>query len=99
MKRRTPMKTQLAAKIIGENLATWRRLRNITSQELADRVAVSRNTISRLENGDSTVSLATFINVCNVLSITSRIKEATDPFETDFGRIRADQSLPQRIRK
>lgn len=41
-------KTKLAAKRIGENIATWRRLYGLTSQELADKANVSRATISRL---------------------------------------------------
>ena len=98
MKRPTTAKTKLAAKRIGENLATWRKLNGLTSQQLAERAAVSRSTISRLENGDPTVSFETFLNVCRGLATLDRVIEATDPYETDFGRIRADQSLPQRIR-
>lgn len=98
MKRPTPAKTKLAAHQIGENISTWRRLYNLTSQQLADKAAVSRSTISRLENGDPTVSLETFLNACKALSSLDAVVEATDPYETDYGRIRADQNLPQRVR-
>ena len=56
MKRLSSPTVILAAKQIGENLATWRKLYNLTSQQLADKAAVSRATISRLENGDPKVS-------------------------------------------
>ena len=98
MKRPTTVKTKLAAKQIGENIATWRKLYGLTSQQLADKAAVSRATISRLENGDPTVSFETFLNVCRALSSLDAVVEATDPYETDYGRIRADQALPQRVR-
>ena len=98
MKRPTTAKTKLAAKQIGENIATWRKLYGLTSQQLADKAAVSRATISRLENGDPTVSFETFLNACRALSSLDAVVEATDPYETDYGRIRADQTLPQRVR-
>lgn len=99
MKRPTPIRTQQAAQTMGENLRTWRKLRGITAQEMADKAAVSADTISRLENGDPSIALHTFLNVCNALGITERIEEATDPYETDYGRARADQALPQRVRR
>lgn len=99
MKRPIPVRTKLCAKRIGESLANWRRMLVIPSQELADRAGVSRETISRLENGDPSVSFATVLNVCNVLGILDRVENAVDPYETDLGRARADQLLPQRVRK
>lgn len=98
MKRPTTIKTKLAARQIGENIATWRKFYGLTSQDLADKAAVSRATISRLENGDPTVSFETFLNACRALSTLDTVVEATDPYETDLGRIRADQTLPQRVR-
>lgn len=98
MKRPTTIKTKLAARQIGENIATWRKLYGLTSQDLADKAAVSRATISRLENGDPTVSFETFLNACRALSTLDAVVGATDPYETDLGRIRADQTLPQRVR-
>lgn len=98
MRRPTSAKTKIAAKKIGENISTWRRLYGLTSQQLADKAAVSRATISRLENGDPTVSLETFLNVCRAFSCLDAVVEAADPYETEYGRIRADQALPQRVR-
>ena len=43
MKRLSSPTVILAAKQIGENLATWRKLYNLTSQQLADKAAVSRH--------------------------------------------------------
>ena len=98
MKRPVPMATRLAARRIGENLSTWRRLYGLSSQQVAERAAVSRSTVSRLENGDPTVSFATFLNVCRAVGILDAISTATDPYETDLGRARADTAIPQRIR-
>ncbi|TJW10794.1 helix-turn-helix transcriptional regulator [Parvibacter caecicola] len=94
-----PARTRMAAKSIGESLQSWRKLYGISSQELADRAGVSRATVSRLENGDPSVSLATFLNVCGILQIEGRLIDAVDPYETEYGRIRADEELPKRVRR
>lgn len=99
MKRPTPVRAKLAAKTVGENLASWRKLRKLTMQQLAEKANASRSTIARLEHGDPSVSFETFLCVCNALDITERVTEAVDPYETDFGRLRADQELPKRVRR
>ncbi len=98
MKRPTTVRTKLAAKEIGQSVATWRKLYGFTAQQLADKANVSRGTISRLENGDPSVSFETFLNVCNALNVTDAVKAAVDPYETDFGRARSEQTLPERVR-
>ena len=98
MKRPTPARTKLACKTIGESLTTWRKLRGLTVQQLADKANASRSTITRLEKGDPSVSLETFLNVCTMLGVLDRTIDAVDPFETDFGRMRADEQLPKRVR-
>lgn len=42
--------------------------------------------------------METFLGVCRALSSLEAVVEATDPYETDYGRIRADYALPQRVR-
>ncbi|WP_418723109.1 helix-turn-helix domain-containing protein [Enorma sp.] len=99
MKRPIPIRTKLAAKQVGENLATWRKMHKLTSEQVAAKAAVSRSTLSRIENGDPTVSFATVLNICRTLGILDRVIEATDPYETEIGRIYADHELPQRVRR
>lgn len=99
MKRPVPTRTLLAAQQIGENLATWRKMLGLTAEQVAEMAAVSRSTLSRIENGDATVSFATFLNVCRTLGTLDHAVEATDPYETEIGRIRADRALPQRVRR
>lgn len=98
MKRPTPVRTVLCAREMGESIAAWRKMRGLTVQQLAEKANASRGTITRLEHGDPSVSLATFLNVCNVLGVTDAVQRAVDPYETDYGRLRADQELPQRVR-
>lgn len=97
--RPTPYGTRAAGKTIGQQLATWRKLLGLPAQVVAERAAISRSTLSRLENGDVHVGLDTFLNVAAALGIRDAIVSATDPYETDLGRARADQVLPKRVRR
>ncbi len=54
--------------------------------------------IGRLEHGDPSVSFETVLNVCANVGVLDRVVDAIDPYETDYGRLRADQELPKRVR-
>ena len=88
-----------AARQIGVNLTTWRKLQNLTAAQVADRAGVSRTTLSKLEHGESGVSLGILLEVLRALGQLDAVVEATDPYESDLGRIRAGQELPQRVRR
>lgn len=97
--RPTPFGTIRAGQSIGAHLATWRKLLNLPAAVVADRAAISRSTLSRLENGDVKVGFDTVLNVAAALGIRDQIVTAFDPFETDLGRARSDQALPKRVRR
>jgi hypothetical protein len=45
------------------------------------------------------VRLDVFLNVAGALGQLDNVVNATDPYETPLGRARADEALPQRVRK
>jgi transcriptional regulator with XRE-family HTH domain len=96
--RPIPARTRHSALILGEQLRTWRKLQSLTMEQLGFRAGVSRDTISRLERGDVSVGMGTLLNVARSLGILDKLVAALDPYETDFGRARANQALPQRVR-
>lgn len=98
MARAVRFRTQQAAAEIGAHLATWRKLRGLTAQQVAERAGVARQTVSRLERGDAGVGLGVFLEVARALGILDEVVRGTDPYETAFGRARSDQALPQRVR-
>ena len=87
-----------SAELIGAHCVSWRKLHGLTTQQLAERVGVSRSTLRRIEVGDPGVSFEVFLNTCRALGILDQVIEATDPYNTDLGRARADEQLPQRVR-
>jgi len=97
--RPVPFQTQKAAVNIGEHLSAWRKLRGMTAQQVAERAGTTRQSVARLERGDPSVGLEIFLNVCRALGILDAVVTSTDPYETPFGRARADQALPQRVRR
>jgi transcriptional regulator with XRE-family HTH domain len=92
-------RTRLAAQRIGGHLTAWRKLQNLTAEQVADRAGISRDTLRKLERGEVTVGLNVLLDVARVLGTLDRIVEALDPYETDLGRARAEQTLPKRVRR
>ena len=90
---------QQAAEEIGQNLAAWRKLLGLTAQQVAERAGTTRQTVGRLERGDLGVSLEILLGVSGALGLLDELTKATDPYETAFGRARADQALPKRVRR
>jgi len=94
-----PARVQRSASVIGEHLLAWRKLQNLTAEQVAERAGISRPTLRKLETGDPSVRLDVFLRVLRALGQLDRMVEALDPYETDLGRARADWSLPTRVRR
>jgi transcriptional regulator with XRE-family HTH domain len=95
---RTPIAVATAQRRIGEELATWRRLRRLTAAQVADRAGLSRHTVMRLENGTG-ASLESVLRVARALGVLDSLVSALDPYETDVGRLRSEEALPERVRQ
>ncbi|GGK51274.1 helix-turn-helix domain-containing protein [Nocardia camponoti] len=98
MKRPSP-RVNRAARELGEHITTWRKLLNLTAEQVADRASISRSTLRRLEQGELGVSMGTYLNTLRALGQLDQAVKAIDPYETDLGRARADQKLPKRVRQ
>lgn len=96
--RPAPPAVSRAVRQMTTDLASWRKLRGLTQAQIAERAGVSRDTILRMEAGDGGVSLENILRVSRALGIMDGLTRATDPYETDLGRVRADEQLPVRVR-
>jgi len=83
---------------IADNLVVWRKLRGLTQVQLADRAGVSPRTLARLENGGAGVTLENVLRVLRGLGVLDNLTLALDPYETEVGRLRSEDQLPQRVR-
>lgn len=84
-------------RVIGQNLANQRKLLGLTAKMVAERAGTTPPTISKLENGEGT-TLEITLRVMRVLGLMDAVVTATDPFETERGRLLADEKLPERVR-
>jgi transcriptional regulator with XRE-family HTH domain len=94
---RTPVAVANGQRRIGEQLATWRRLRRLTAAQVADRAGLSRQTVMRLENGEG-ASMESVLRVARALGVLDSLVAALDPYATDMGRLRSAEALPERVR-
>lgn len=94
-----PVRVQRGAAEIGRHLLTWRKLSNLTAAQVAERADVTRTTLRRLEHGDPGVGFDVFLRVVRVLGQLDRVVDVLDPYETDLGRARAEEVLPDRVRR
>ncbi len=79
--------TRRRAEALGERLRLARMRRRMSLAELAKRVGVARGTLTKLEQGDLSVSLGLLARVLTVLGL-----------EEDLDRIAGDDELGQRLR-
>lgn len=96
--RPTPPAVRRALRDVADDLSTWRKLRGLTQAQLADRAGISPDTVARLERGDGGLSLENVLRMLRALGILDSVPNALDPYESDVGRLRSDEQLPQRVR-
>lgn len=68
---------------IGENIRSYRKKRKWRQEDLAEKVDLSVNYISLLERGEKISALDTFIDIVNVLGVTSDMV-LTDVLDTGY---------------
>lgn len=93
-----PLPVRRALRDLGTDIETWRKLRGLTQAQLGDRAGVTRQTVARLERGDGAVSFEILLRILSPLGVLSNLTQALDPYESDVGRLRSDENLPQRVR-
>lgn len=95
--RPVPTPVARALRTLGEDLATWRKLRRLTVEQVADRAGVGASTVQRLEAGAG-ATLENTLRVARAVGVLDMLASTLDPYSTDLGRARADEELPERVR-
>lgn len=67
------LKEDLQAYYLGEAIKKARQAQNLTQEQLGQRIGVQRAQISRLEKGNSVITLPTMSRVFKALGITSAV--------------------------
>lgn len=82
----------------GKNLRTWRVIYALKAAQVAERAGISLGTLHKIEKGDPSVSVAAFLEVARSLGLLDVLTESLDPLNSDLGRARVSENMPQRIR-
>jgi transcriptional regulator with XRE-family HTH domain len=83
---------------LGDNLRRWRKIRGLTAEMVAERAGIAPKTLRGIETGTGAARVENVVAVMRVLGIVDSLLEATEPLNTDLGRARAAQALPERVR-
>ena len=94
----TPLAVARALRVMGTHVSNWRKLQRLTAAQVAERAGISRDTLRAIEQGKGTASTENLFRVLRILGILDDVVAAADPYQTDVGRLRADEILPRRVR-
>jgi len=82
----------------GSYIREWRMILGLTQDQVCERADISRDTLRKIEQGDSTVAFSSVLQVLRALGILDTLVEAADPLNSDFGRLRAHLITRKRVR-
>ena len=92
-----PIPTINALRKLGQDINDARRRRRINIQLMVERANLSKNTILKIEKGDSSVSMGGYASVLFVLGMTERLGDLVDSVHDLTGRQLEDENLPKRV--
>jgi transcriptional regulator with XRE-family HTH domain len=84
---------------LGADIRDARRRRRISTATMAQRAAISRTTLTKVEKGEPGVQFGIYATVLFVLGLVGRIGELADMRHDQAGLELEEERLPQRIRQ
>ena len=99
MKKQTqlPIPAKRIMHKVGSDMRDARLRRRLSMELIAERAGISRITLRKIENGNTSVSLGSFVSVLFSLGMIDRLKEIADASHDHVGRQLEEEQLPQRI--
>ncbi len=85
-------------KKLGKDMSDARKRRRISTILMAERVGITRVTLSRIEKGDPRVNMGAYAMVLHVLGKLDDLEMLVDRTRDPLGLDLMDEILPQRIR-
>lgn len=94
-----PLPAAHALRKLGREFALARRKRGISTDDMAARLFVSRDTLWRMERGDPKVAAGTLATAAFILQLHNRLADLAAPGGDTLGLDLDEQRLPKRIRR
>ncbi|MBI5857615.1 MAG: helix-turn-helix transcriptional regulator [Sphingobacteriales bacterium] len=60
------------AKLCGENIRSWRRLKNLKQESLSEKVNIDKTTLSKIENGSACTNLLQIEKLAGALGVPAQ---------------------------
>lgn len=93
-----PIPVARALRKLGGDIRDARLRRRIPTTTMAQRAAISRTTLTKVEKGDPGVSLGIYATVLFVLGLSARLADLADVRGDKAGLELEEERLPKRIR-
>ena len=81
-----PYPVEQAVKTLGANLRTARLRRNLSIQELAEKIGVERHAVSAAEKGKPSSGIAIYVAMLWTLGLIDQLNEVADPNRDEEGK-------------
>ena len=83
---------------LGLDLRDARLRRNLTMEVVADRAGTTRQTLNRIEKGDPSVSIGTYVGMMSALGLASNLASIASLANDERGAVLAASEARQRAR-
>lgn len=93
-----PIPARKALKKLGKDIGDARKRRRITMELMAERAAISRVTLTKIEKGEATVSMGAYASVLFTLGMVDHLQNLADASTDIVGRELEEENLPKRVR-
>jgi len=94
-----PIRVRRSLVVVGRGVNIARRRRKLTAAMMAERIGVTRQTFRRVEQGDPTVAMGTYLMALFVLGLDwGGLERSTDPQADETGTALEIANLPTKVR-
>jgi transcriptional regulator with XRE-family HTH domain len=94
----TPYQVEQTLKKLGGDLKTARLRRNLTAQEVAQKIGTSRFAVADAEKGKPSANVATYAALLWVYGLIERLADLADPAKDEEGTLLSLSRQPARAR-
>lgn len=93
-----PIPAVIALKKLGNDIKNARKIRRIKAETLSERAGIARATLHKIEKGDPTASMGSYVSVIFSLGMINNLKDLVDLSNDERARIAFGEALPKRIK-
>jgi transcriptional regulator with XRE-family HTH domain len=93
MVQRRSVRQKRLLKEFGLHIKRWRKVNSQSASDIADRAAITRETLRNIENGTGTARMDSMMAVLAVMGIADTVVESANPYNSEVARTRIDEIL------